>query len=109
MTVTINQDVIDQIKAELAAKIEIGANQGAELINGHISELTPVDTGLLRSQNSYEVEASEDSVIVRFFNETPYDIYVNYGTSRQEGKFYRETGIHEGLPEFVQAISDSVK
>jgi hypothetical protein len=90
--------------------VELGCQQGAlEVNNNHINPLTPVDTGNLRSNNTFEVTRTEDTVVSSFFNPTPYDPFVNSGTARMAGRHYREIGVHEGLPDFVARIEENVK
>jgi hypothetical protein len=110
MTVTINSSTIDAIKQQIMDKVEIGCQQGALVVNSnHINPKTPVDTGNLRSHNDFTITRADTTVTTSFFNETPYDLPVNDGTSRRPGVHYREIGVHEGLPDFIERIQENVK
>jgi hypothetical protein len=110
MTVNINQSTIDTLKQQIMDKVELGCQQGALVVNSsHINPRTPVDTGNLRAGNQFEITRADTTVTASFFNEVPYDPYQNDGTSRIIGKHYRDGGVHEGLPEFIEAIKSNLK
>jgi hypothetical protein len=112
VSITVNQYVIEEIKNAAFSKMITGVERGALLLNeNHIKPNTPVDTGNLQQNNTYEVIPDEASktVKVEFSNPVEYDPYVHDGTSKRAGRPYRDIGIHEGQDEFFGAIQDELK
>ena len=59
-------------------------NRGINIVDADAKLLTPVDTGLLRSDNVKSVDDAK--LIAREINNTEYAPFVEFGTSRQRAQ-----------------------
>jgi hypothetical protein len=71
---------------------------------GAIAAITPVDTGLLES--SWETDWGEDESTI--YNEVPYSIYVEEGTSRMAGRFMAQRSVPAIADYFADEISKNL-
>ncbi len=61
-------------------------NRGINIVDADAKSLTPVDTGMLRSDNKKTVDNTK--LIAQESNNTEYAPYVEFGTSRQPAQPY---------------------
>lgn len=110
MAVTINQGAIDALVESVFSKVVPACESGALLIENKIDENTPVLTGNLRSNNTFQVTSDNATkvVTISYSNNTPYDPFVHNGTSRMAGRPYRNIGISQGMPDFIAHLKSSL-
>jgi hypothetical protein len=65
-----------------------------------INQITPEDTGLLKSQNKVE----KSSTSVRWYNDTSYAAHVEYGTYKMSTKSFMRRGIARVISTFTSII-----
>lgn len=72
------------VQARVSPGVEVSVTAACDLIKTTAQEYCPVDTGLLQSKITSEVNATDKTVVGRVFVDgVPYADYVEYGTGQR--------------------------
>jgi len=92
----------DRIKAALDRVIEYGA----DIIKRRAVQIVPVDTGrLLLSIDIGDIDSKGKSI----GPDTPYDIYVEFGTRKMAAQPYMRPALDEAVPKIATRIKEEIR
>lgn len=77
-----NQDLTDFVE-EVADAVDVSVRRVAQTAFERIVERTPVDTGLAKASWVLDMDTSDGIVDVEIYNDVPYIIFLEYGSSDQ--------------------------
>lgn len=98
---------------QLAARAREGSHRAARLAGqmalDRVNDNTPVRTGRLKSGNHLLVNGNEATIS----NDTPYAIYVEYGTRHMAARAFMTRGLQQAEAQFErvtgQAVGDALR
>ena len=91
----------DNLLAELETKYETTLNQVGDMVRDDAKSTVPVQTGALKASIRKEVKMTERAAYVG--SDLYYSVYVELGTSRQEGQPFLRSALDK-----AQSFLDSI-
>jgi HK97 gp10 family phage protein len=94
---------------EIAAEAREEVQMSALEIESRAKELSPVDTGRLRSSIRTEVGAAPEEISATVFTDVDYAIFVELGTSRAEAQPFLVPAAEEVAPQMIRRLEGIVE
>jgi HK97 gp10 family phage protein len=94
-------------KKQMNSAMIVTLNRGINIVDADAKSLTPVDTGLLRSDNEKSVNNSK--LIARETNNTEYAGYVEFGTSRQRAQPFLRPALIKNSKKIINIAKQEAK
>ncbi len=94
-------------KKQMNSAMIVTLNRGINMVDTDAKLFTPVDTGLLRSDNKKSVDNAK--LIAQESNNTEYAPYVEFGTSRQSAQPYLRPALINNSKKIINIAKQEAK
>jgi HK97 gp10 family phage protein len=104
LTITISKNLFPQAGSLLEQAVaDVFQREGGAIVAA-MQSATPVDTGLLRGSESYQVSGKT----LTFTASTSYALFVEAGTRYMSPRSYMVPAFNDGVPRILDAIASAI-